>query len=93
MIMLYRKAMECPTFENVMRHNTGALHIEESRVGESGGMTIRAPFEAWRRMEKREDRPSGNREVVDNGGRFPSNVLLVCTTHDNFQTVSLAIIP
>jgi hypothetical protein len=75
-VVFARRPLEEATIkENVMRYGTGALNIDGCRIGTSGGMTKPSrcigDTGTWQ----------GNRAVgkdawVDNGGRYPANVIL-----------------
>src|SRR5690606_7299170 len=73
-IVVARKPLVGTVAQNVLAYGTGALNIDANRIGESGGRTIHT-----RSSGEHRDRWEGNvttGEVTENGGRWPTNVLL-----------------
>lgn len=77
LILLARKPLDGTVEATVMRHGTGALNIDASRVGSgTGAVTKRCyPDITGGRMHAGAKRGTVVRDVVDSG-RFPANTLL-----------------
>lgn len=75
-IIVAMKPLDGTFAENAEKWGVAGINVDGGRVGTNGGMTIRSPLPAWRKMEGRDDVPSGKGEVTQNGGRWPANLIL-----------------
>lgn len=73
-IVVARKPLEGTVANNVLLHGTGAMNIDASRIGTSGGITHHTSSAGKHRDRWEGNKPTG--QVTDNGGRWPANVLL-----------------
>lgn len=75
-ICLAQKPMVGTGAENILKHGTGAVNIDASRVPGAKPDVTNIPFGAWRDMEGRSDRQSPGQTYHSTAGRWPPNLLL-----------------
>jgi DNA modification methylase len=73
-IVVARKPVIGTVAENVLQYGTGALNIDASRIGTTGGKTIHTQANGDSRKEWAGNTVTG--EITDNGGRWPANIIL-----------------
>jgi site-specific DNA-methyltransferase (adenine-specific) len=73
-IVVARKPLNGTVAENVLQYGTGALNIDASRIGTTGGKTIHTQSNGDSRKEWAGNTVTG--EITDNGGRWPANIIL-----------------
>jgi site-specific DNA-methyltransferase (adenine-specific) len=73
-IAVARKPLVGTVARNVLEHGTGALNIDGTRIGTSGGRTVHTSSSGDHRDRWEGNKPTG--EVTENGGRWPTNVIL-----------------
>jgi DNA modification methylase len=73
-IVLARKPLNGTVAENVLQHGTGALNIDATKIGTTGG--IKSVPGSRPKPEGSTAFPGHASEVTDAGGRWPANVLL-----------------
>lgn len=74
--VLARKPIEGTVANNVLKHGTGGLNIDGTRVGAETITQTRTQMKAWRASEGRTDIPeSADNSQTQTTGRFPANLI------------------
>jgi site-specific DNA-methyltransferase (adenine-specific) len=75
-VCMARKPFDGPIAENLVRHGTGALNIDETRIGnEKRSYTVNGAIKG-NNFGNKATQPARERETVFAEGRWPSNVIM-----------------